>query len=164
MEELKCVITDANIIIDFLKTDIKPLKLAIEHLYEIYIPLTVLKEEILQLTEKQAKEMGLKILESTSFQLAEAVTIADKGPSNKDKLCFILSRDQEAICLTNDKGLRRLCLANGVKHMWGLEMIKDLNHSELLVKKEAEKIANNIALINDRLPDQVVQAFKKKLI
>ena len=58
---IRALISDANILIDYAKANTKILKLAVRHLYEIYVP-TVIADEVVQLSRSELKALGIKIV------------------------------------------------------------------------------------------------------
>ncbi len=158
---IKAIISDANILIDYAKTNTKILRLAAKHLYNIYVP-TVIADEVAELSRKDIRALGLNIIEPELEQIIEAATY-DSGTSREDRLCFVLARDNKWACATNDKKLRRLCSSKKVACLWGFEVMIMLFRLKVLSYREAINTAEKIAAINPRISDEVVSTFKGKL-
>jgi len=95
---IRALISDANILIDYAKANTRILKLAAQHLYEIYVP-TVIADEVIQLSRSELKALGIKIVDPELDQIVEAATY-DPGTSREDRLCFVLARDNKMLFLT----------------------------------------------------------------
>lgn len=84
-------IADANVLIDYVKTNPQILGLVSKHVGPVYVVADVL-EEVEQLDAEQCHAIGLTIVEGTLAQITEASQRG--GPlSFEDKLCLILARD-----------------------------------------------------------------------
>lgn len=155
------ILSDANVLIDYIKANEKLLTEACSAVFEIYVPIPVLRE-IKQLTETKAKRLGLKLYEPSTEQLTESLSDSMRL-SFEDKLCLRIASDNVWICATNDKVLKKECERFKVSTMWGLEIMLVLNEKGVLSKKEATKTAQAIFKVNKRLGEAVVQDFIKKL-
>ena len=156
------ILSDANVLIDYYKANKKILFLATQNLFQIYVPRSVLKE-VKQLSIKNAKEIGIKIIDPTLEQLFESSQRGGKL-SFQDKLCLSIARDNKWICATNDKVLRKECTKQKVSIIWGLEVMIQLNSDGFLSKKEAIKTVQSIGKENLRITQKTVERFIKKLI
>lgn len=155
------ILSDANVLIDYIKANEKLLSQACSAVFEIYVPIPVLRE-IKQLTEAKAKRLGLKLYEPSIEQLTEPVSDSLRL-SFEDNLCLRIAKDKGWICATNDKVLKNECERFKVSTMWGLEIMLVLNEKGVLSKKDATKTAQIILKENKRLGESVVQDFIKKL-
>ena len=158
----RIVICDANILIDYAKANKKIIGLVTEHLYEVWVPLPVW-EEIEDLTNKEGKDLGLNIIEPSLAQTYEAANMYGGGLSDEDNICFIMARDEKAICATNEKPLRKRCLDNGIDVLWGLQMIIQLCEIGKLKVDGAVKIGEKIVKMNTRITQKVLDDFIAKL-
>lgn len=139
-------IADANVLIDYAKTNLDILGLVARHVGPVYIASAIL-DEVDQLDEAQCQALGLIIVEANFTQLAEASQRG--GPlSFEDKLCLVLARDNSWTCLSNDGPLRDACLENGVTVVWGLEIMLQLVETGHLSADKAIDVAKEIHLIN----------------
>jgi len=85
-QPFKAIVSDANVLIDYVKANKKILHLAVKHLCEIYIPVPVLKE-VKDISRGELEKLGINIFEPTIDQLIQA---AQKpfGLSFEDQLFF----------------------------------------------------------------------------
>jgi rRNA-processing protein FCF1 len=158
---IKAIISDANILIDYVSANTKILSLASKHLYEIYFPTTLLKEVPI-ISQQAIKTLGIQLIEPELKQVIEAAQ-HDTGTSPEDRLCYVLARDNHWACATNDKKLRRLCSNNNVICLWGFEIMVELVRQSVLSVEEAVKTAQKISAINPRITKSVVADFIAKV-
>ncbi len=158
---LKGAICDASVLIDYILTEPKILKLFSKHCLQIYVTIATL-QEVQQILPGQAESLGLLTFEPSINQLQEASK--RNGPlSFQDRLCFILSRDNNWPCISSDKKLISECDKIGTGAIWGLNLMKVLVEKGHLGKKEAIAIANKIAKENPYIPQAILKRFEEKL-
>ncbi|MBF0253480.1 MAG: hypothetical protein HQL29_06675 [Candidatus Omnitrophica bacterium] len=158
----RIVICDANILIDYAKANKKIIGLITAHLYEIWVPLPVW-EEVNDLSDEEAKTLGINIVEPSLAQTYEAADMFGGGLSDEDNMCFIVARDEKAICATNEKPLRKKCKDNGIEVLWGLRIMLQLCEVNRLTKEVAIKTVEKIAKMNPSITHKVVSDFIEKL-
>lgn len=158
------IISDANVLIDYAKSAPDLLKLITEHIQKIHVPLPVLKE-VDQLSVEDVQRLGIEIVEPTLPQLFEVSSIRAEKPSlsSQDAICFIIARDNNWTCLTNDKPLRSFCSSNKISCIWGLEIMHLLVSSKAITPKKAYEIAKDIQSKNKCIKAETLDLFKKKL-
>ncbi|MEA2016466.1 MAG: hypothetical protein U9O59_07175 [Actinomycetota bacterium] len=156
------VICDANILIDYSNGDKEIIGLITENLYQIKIPLPVW-EEVEDLSDEDAAILGIEILEPSMEQIYEAVTMHGGGLSDEDRICFIIARDDKALCATNDSVLRKMCLDNNIGVLWGLEIIAQLCDTQNLTKSSARKLVLKIAQENKTITEEIVTRFIERI-
>ncbi|MBU1122017.1 MAG: hypothetical protein ABIH71_03040 [Candidatus Omnitrophota bacterium] len=154
------VICDANILIDYANAEKQIIELATRYLYDIWVPLPVW-EEIADFSKDDVDDLGIHIIEPSLEQLIEAATIRGGGLSDEDNMCFIMARDETAICATNEKALRRKCEKNNIRILWGLEIMVQLCKEDKLRAKVAERVARKIAQNNITITEAIVANFIK---
>jgi len=155
------IMSDASVLIDYAKADPRILRLICEHIGEIYVPNLVF-DEVDQIDEREAKRLGLKIIEPMLSQIEEAGVRG--GPlSRSDKLTFIMARDLECICWTSDANLKRRCDAEKIRAIWGLEIMLMLVQKGHLTESIATNTARTIKKNGAHLNDAVVMKFEKKV-
>ncbi|MFZ4395960.1 MAG: hypothetical protein ACOYOU_10090 [Kiritimatiellia bacterium] len=114
------LISDACVLIDYCKADCHDvLALASRRFLPIRVPRIVI-EEVRQLSEDDARNLGIGVLEVTMQQLQEAAVRG--GPSRQDKLCFVTARDHGGAVWSNDKRLRKICHDGGVRRTAALDL------------------------------------------
>lgn len=155
------IIVDANALIDYAISSKRVLSKTSKEICEVYIPSPIL-QEVEQLTKTEAKKLGLNIFEPTLKQLIEA---SERGGtlSFEDKLCYIIARDKEWTCVTNDKALHKKCREENVSIAWGPDLMLWLNREGLLSKAEAQNIVNKIKDKNTYIEPEIVSKFIEKL-
>ena len=158
----RIVICDANILIDYAKANKRIIGLITTHLYEIWVPLPVW-EEVHDLLDDDVDDLGIKLFEPELEQIIEATSIIGGSLSEEDKLCFIVARDENAICATNDKNLRNMCKNNSIDVLWGLEMMAELCEAGKLTAKAAEKVAKKIEQDNKMITNAIIKRFMKRI-
>ena len=158
----RVIICDANILIDYAKANKKIIGLIAKDLYEIWVPLPVWAE-VKDLSKDDAETLGINIIEPSLAQTYEAAEMFGGGLSSEDNMCFIMARDEKAICATNEKPLRKKCIANGIETIWGLHLMLELCKIGKLKADVAEKAAEQIAKVNSRMTEKVLKEFIAKL-
>ncbi len=115
------LVADANVLIDYAKSDKSVLALISRHVAKIHVPSPVY-EEVGDLSQRDAVKFDISIVEPTLDQVIEAQ--AGDGPTSfQDRLCFVMARDTSWALLTNDKALRKISKiktlnAFGVWKLW----------------------------------------------
>jgi len=156
------LLMDANVLIDYAKTDRQVLALAVQVLGPVFVATPVLAE-VRQLTEEDARTLGLTLVEPETELLLTAAEVRGRL-SFQDHVCLLLARERGWTCVTNDKPLQGACSALGVPWMWGLHLLLrlveagTLGTEEAIAKVEAIR-ASNPMHINER----VVTGFRDKL-
>ena len=154
-------IADANVLIDYVKTNPQILGLVSKHVGPVYVVADVL-EEVEQLDAEQCHAIGLTIVEGTLAQITEASQRG--GPlSFEDKLCLILARDNGWACLSNDGPLRDACKAQGVSVVWGLEIMLQLVDAGHVSAALVIEVAESIHSINPLyITQKILPLFRRK--
>lgn len=155
-------IADANVLIDYISTDPDVLSLAAKHLGPIHVETAVL-QEVEQLSADYCKKVGLTPVQANLEQLSEA-SVRSGSLSFQDNLCLILARDRGWSCLSNDGPLRKVCQKNGIKVVWGLELMFGLiQHGCLSIERSIE-VAYAIHAINPvYITRNIVEQFQQKI-
>jgi len=158
----RIVICDANILIDYAKANKKILGQITKHLYEIWVPLPVW-EEVNGLSDEDAATLDINIIEPSLAQTYEAANMYGGGLSDEDNMCFIMARDEKAVCATNEKPLRKKCRENNIEVLWGLEMMVQLCEEGKLTVQSAERGARKIAKDNITITDEIINRFIERI-
>ncbi len=157
----KDLVADANVLIDYAESDRSVLTLISRNLAAVHIPSPVFKE-VHKLTEKEAADLGIDIVEPTLAQAREAS--AWKGTTSfQDHLCFVLARDERWTVLTNDKALRKACAGANIKCMWGIEAMAVLVETSHLTATRAMRVAKGIARVNRSITEDLLERFRTKI-
>lgn len=140
------LIVDANVLIDYVRSDSNVLALAARYLGTIYVPSVVL-DEVEQLSEADCDALGLTILEEPFDILTDAA--ATRGAlSFEDRVCLLLAKRQKWICVTNDKRLHSECHKTGVDAIWGLRLMIELVREGQMDVGAAMEVAEAIRRVN----------------
>lgn len=158
------IISDANVLIDYAKSAARVLRLVNTHIKQLYVALPVAKE-VDQLNIAEIEALGISVVIPSFDQLIEANHIRMMQPSisGQDAISFVLARDNNWACLTNDKALRTYCQTHKLTCIWGLEMMHHLVAAQKLTSQEALRIAKDIQSKNKHITTETVTRFKQLL-
>ena len=149
-------ICDANILIDYSKSDISIIKKIAEYYEEVCVP-DIILQEVGIISDEEAKALGITIVE-TPLELEEVPSL-----SYQDRTCLYYVKQNKWECLTNDVALRKHCEAAGGTVVWGLQMLLKLVEAGLITVAYAEKIARKINQVNPEINEKVLNGFLDKL-
>ena len=159
----KILLMDANILIDYQKSDFSILGTVARHLGEVYVLSTIL-DEVDELTPALCERQGFKVIEPQLDHLLEAASKRGRL-SFRDHLCLLVARDQGLTCVTNDKPLRRACQDESVSVLWGLELMTELVDLGRLQARTAIDTAQQIHRSNPlHIPQSLVDRFTQKVL
>lgn len=150
-------ICDANILIDYVAVDDYILKELASYWKEVHVPDIVLME-VPELSQERAVELGLIILPTPLKELEKI-----PGLSYQDSACYFYVKKENAVCLSNDKKLRKVCKNIGKRVVWGLEMLLLLVEDNIITKERAKDIARKIESSNPEITEELLNEFLKKL-
>jgi rRNA-processing protein FCF1 len=155
-------IMDANVLIDYCKSDKSILSLIANHVASVHLASPVL-DEVKQLNIEEVQRLNLDLVEPETDQVIEAGSRG--GPlSFQDHLCLILAELNGWTCVTNDGRLRKECRALGIETIRGLEPLILLNEGGKISCQTALNYARKIQETNPRyITDQILQRFKSRL-
>ncbi len=153
-------ILDANVLIDFVDADASILAIVSKHVGTIHVASSVF-EEVDQLDASMAQSLGIDVVEPELELLDEAVRTRGRI-SVQDRVCFLLAKSNGWICVSNDGGLRRVCVAENVSILWGLEMMGRAVEAGVLPGEAALQVARKIQENNPYITDEIVAAFAAK--
>jgi len=161
-EEPKILLLDANVLIDYRKSDFSVLGLVNNHVGEVRV-LTTIIEEVDGLDVVDCKQLGLKVVEPELGQLTRAA--AKRGQfSFRDHLCLLLASEAGLVCVTNDKRLRKACTEEGVAVLWGLEIMTALVRLKAMHGVDAIRIAEQIHLSNPlHITKPLIERFARRV-
>lgn len=159
MAAAELLILDANVLIDYVHSELRPLRLWARHIGPVYVPRMLLRE-VDGLSEKGCAQLGLQLADPSIEQLDEAAQ-HQPGLAFADRLCLVLARDGKLTCATNDRRLRNECQNQGVEFMWGLEIMISLVHAAHLDLDYALRIGGQIQLSN---PHHITRKILERFI
>ena len=156
------LIADANVLIDFVETDIEILRLLRKHLWPVYVLEAVLAE-VPGLNKSRVQELGLLVVEPSlrAFQFAAK----RGGPlSARDRLCLAVAREMGWGCLTNDRPLEKACEREAIPVIRGLQSLLLLRECSAITRQRALQTARAIHRSNPaHIHQGILQKFVKKL-
>ncbi len=161
--KLELLIVDANVLIDFCKTDRSVLTLVTKHVGVLHVAEPVLAEAK-QLDRVTAEGLGLHVVQPDFALLTKAANASARSPLRfQDWLCLLLAERETWTCVTNDKRLRTECESRTVAVMWGLQLLLRLVETRALPADDAIELAEAMRKINRRLGRDVVDDFIRKV-
>ncbi len=118
------LLVDANVLIDYQKSDLSVLTMANAHIGRIYVHLDVLQEvrKKSELSDKDCERHNLTIIDTIPQEQFQLFINEQRSLSFTDKICLAVAKNC-CILLTNDDRLRKACDKHGVETMWGLELM-----------------------------------------
>lgn len=155
------LILDANVLIDFIKSDGTIIKLICKYVGDIYLA-TPIVDEVNEVDMKECTELGIKLVEP---DLSEAMLAMQNvgALSFQDNLCLILAKNNDWTCVTNDKPLRQKCEDEGVPLIWGIELVCILVEAGGLPAEDARLLILEIQKNNPKYITQTIvnKAFER---
>jgi predicted nucleic acid-binding protein len=153
------LLVDANVLIDYLEGDLLVLQSVTRHLGRVYVPSVVL-DEVQRVDERICDQLGIEVVEPSLDQILQAAAGGGRL-SFEDRVCCLMARELGWTCVTNDSSLRRECLSQGVKVLWGLQLMVRLVAAGHLVPEEALAIAQRIQRSNPRhITEDILNRFR----
>lgn len=158
------LLLDANVLIDYLKTSESILTLVSEHLGNVYVPSVVVDEvrKGQHFDDSDCDRLNIQVVDPTTAMLIEAQSMAWSNPSLADKVCFVMCKRRGWTCVTNDKSVRKRCDAEGVKVLWGLQLMLRLIECGALSSDDAINVAKEIKNLNPFMVQATVDTFTQK--
>lgn len=133
------LLADADVLIDYARTDRTILHLVSHHLGRFTVLRQVL-DTVDQLTESECEELGLDVIEVPTEMLLEAGRQSGRL-SFEDRLCLLACKANGWLCVTNDRALIRTCSEQGVSVRRGLRLMLDLVAAGHLARRKAMQVA-----------------------
>jgi rRNA-processing protein FCF1 len=156
------LLVDANVLVDYQSADLTILSLVSRHVGPVHIVSTVLAE-VDGLDESECERLGFRVVEPTIGQ-ANAAALPDGRLSLADRFCFVVCRDNDWTCVSNDKALHRACESAGVTVLWSLELLLELVKLGHLPADDASQAAERMHRANPVfLGATILVAFREKL-
>ena len=162
-ETLIAIICDANVLIHYFLADRRILKLVARHIGPVYVPRSILDDEVDQMDIEEATRLGLRVLDPED---AYIIQIGNQGGplSKHDKLLMALAKNKGYICWTSDSCLKKHCEEEGISTYWGLEMMLLLCQKGHLSESAAIRTARKIQRLDSRyITPEIVDQFVQKL-
>jgi rRNA-processing protein FCF1 len=155
------VITDANVLIDYIESDISILALYSDKIEQIIIP-SVIVDEVEQLSLDDCENHGFLVIEEELEILSNAANFHHGPLSFEDKVCLYLAKSLEnATCITNEKVLHKFCVQDNIPVKRGLKLLIELVEAGHLEADESIKV---VCLIRDSNPHHIHQGVVDEFI
>lgn len=161
LKETDILISDANVLIDFIKAGAEKILKEVGKLHKIYVP-TPIYHEVRQLTSAKMEDIGL-IEYEPSIELLYQASLKIGQCSPQDALCLLICDNMGWCCLTNDKNLRGQCTKKDVKTVWGLQLLLYLKDKGIINKDTGKRICLKIANTNKMITADIVSKFLEKI-
>ena len=156
------LIVDANVLIDYTKSDVSILALVSKYVGQIYVP-SVILDEVDDLSEEDCLNLGFTVVDE-SIEVLLAAGEARGALSFEDHVCLLLAAEYECTCVSNDKPLHQACIEEGVSVMWGLRLMLELVEAGHLDKDSALEVAIMIQASNPRhITQEIIDEYSRKL-
>ncbi len=156
------LLADADVLIDYRESELAILNLVVQHLGQVAVVPSVL-EEVRGVTAAQCAHLGIEIIEVSTALMLQAAQV-ESSVSFSDRLCLVVCREEEWICVTNDGALRRLCERHGVETRFGLGLMVDLVAVGALTRRRAMAVARRMQASNPlHINDRVLTRFSEAL-
>lgn len=158
------VTTDANVLIDYVESDITMLAVYSSEIEQVIIPESIF-DEVEQLSLPECERYGLQVVEENMDEMMRASTEVHGPLSYQDKVCLYHTKSMDdATCITNEKALKRFCEEQDIPVKPGLKlMIELVDHdkidAEVVIGLALKIQENNPLFINDA----VIEDFKAKV-
>ncbi|MHB8143735.1 MAG: hypothetical protein ACYDGX_08765 [Thermoleophilia bacterium] len=160
--QLRFLILDANVVIDFCQSDIHVLSAITSKVGQLFLATPVL-DEVRSLDKEKCADLGIILVEPE----IEHVVMAEErrgALSFEDHLCLILARDRGWTCVTNEKLLRKECRKEKISVVWGLELLAILHEQGGITKTRAKQVARAIHETNPRyISARILRDFEKQI-
>ncbi|HME69731.1 MAG TPA: hypothetical protein VKM54_07665 [Myxococcota bacterium] len=156
------LLADADVLIDYVRSDPRVLRLVAEHIGPVKILRQVL-DTVDQLSEADCRELALEIVDLPTETLLEAGQ-GSGALSFEDRLCLLACKANGWTCISNDRVLIRSCDAEGIPFRRGLRLMVDLVAGGHITKQRALRVASAIHAANPyHINEDVLSAFNEAL-
>jgi len=154
------VITDANVLIDYAKTNKRVLLLLSRLFREVKVPYEIFKE-VNEITVIDASEYHLDVFYPAIDIIYNAANIKN-ALSFQDNICLMEARKNGWAVITNDRKLKELCEVESIETYWGLQVLMLMVTKGIMTKEVAMNTAAKIADVNAWISKNVIEDFKRK--
>ncbi len=156
------LLSDADVLIDYRDSDLAILALVVQHLAPVRVVRDVVAE-VNDLSIARCRELGLTVIEVEPEVLLQLAALP-RRLSRYDCLSLQVCRENDWICATNDRLLRRICGEHSVRTKWGLELMLDLVSAGGLSASRALATARRIHANNPHhISKKILKRFSSRL-
>ncbi len=156
------LLADANVLIDYVETDVEILQFAAGLFMRLTVPRPVLKQ-VPRLTPAACRKIGVVVIDAETEMLLEAA-IRSPALGFQDSLCLILCERNKWTCVTNDVALARVCRQAEVPVRRGLNLMVELVAHSKLPTSRALAVARAIQSTNPFITETVVKEFERLIL
>lgn len=158
----KVLLSDADVLIDYRDSDLSILALVVQHLAPVHVVRDVV-DEVDDLSLARCEELGLTVIE-VEPQVLLQLSALPRRLSRYDRLSLHVCQENDWICVTNDRLLRRTCNEHNVRTRWGLQLMLDLVSAGGLSASRALKTARRIHANNPHhISKKILKRFSSRL-
>jgi len=155
------LILDACVLIDYWVADKQILRIVAREVGRIAVARPVI-EEARDVEARAAKRLGLQIVDPDLLTARRAGS-GSRRLSFPDRVTFELAKRKEWTCVTNDRALRHVCIAEKVRVAWGLDMMVQAVKMGTLDAKRALRAAVRMHEENAFVTHALVSAFARSV-
>ena len=156
------LLSDADVLIDYRDSDLSILALVVEYLAPVHV-LQDIVDEVDDLSPGRCEELGLTVIE-VEPQVLLQLSALPRRLSRYDRLSLLVCQENDWICITNDRLLRRTCNEHNVRTRWGLQLMLDLVSAGVLSPSRASETARRIHANNPHhISNQILERFSSRL-
>lgn len=156
------LLADANVVIDYVKTDRSILRLVSEHV----APLKLLRQVLATvhgLSRSDCRALRIEVVDPPVELVVQAGTDRPRV-SVEDYLCFLVCKSEQWTLATNDRRLIRVCEEGEVRFTRGLRLVLDLVEKRVLSKHRALEVALAVQETNPgHINTEVIAEFQRLL-
>lgn len=160
--EVNKIILDANVLIDFYTEDPSLIQLVTEHIGNVLLPKTILKQ-VRQLTLPDCEKLGLTVFRPSIEVLLQARERIP-GLNFPDRICLFEAKARQIPLFANDKKLLNFAVREKIKANWGLDLLVTLFKAGHIGKDGALGYARNLCERTPYPTDRIMGEFHKKMI
>lgn len=156
------LLSDANVLIDYRDSDLSVLSLVVQYVAPVHVVREVV-DEVDGMSLARCRELGLTVIEVETDVLLQLASLP-RRVSRRDRLSLHVCRENDWICVTNDRPLRRVCEESNVRVKWGLELMLELVSAGALSASSALETAKRIRENNPHhISEAIIQRFTSRV-
>lgn len=159
---VEILLADADVLIDYRDSDLTVLKLVSEHIGPVRVLREVL-DEAPGIDDSQCAQLGIQIVRLETELMIEANDLP-RSLSAEDRFCIIACERNRWTLVTNDRAMRTVGKQRGIQLRWGLGLMVDLVHAQVITEPRAIKVATAIRAANPtHITADLFERFRTRL-
>ncbi|MBQ9371890.1 MAG: PIN domain-containing protein [Thermoguttaceae bacterium] len=157
-----CVVSNMIRLYD---SKIDVVSLVTQHVGAVYVPNVILQEVRKAFNIDDPRDYSLNVLETPSRIRFDAARLHNEREkiSENDYCCFLLAKERDYVCVTNDKDLQNTCIRHGVKSKWELELLLSLYECGAIDYDYAVTYLLELKKISSRISPKVERDYMERL-